>query len=165
MINSYFRDLLHTKDRQQETLEQLDAVLGQSCISCDLQMAGPVYECHQGITSFSPTVAEELFRCELSDEEIHTQTLSLDMVMLKKANIVVDNSFSQAHTLLQIHCADQKGLIYDIMRMLKDCNIKVRICIFLHVIMIILTFYFLKNVAWSLEYSIVSVVLSFAHFP
>ncbi|XP_062084914.1 ACT domain-containing protein ACR9-like [Humulus lupulus] len=119
------RDLLHTKDRQNETLEQLHAVLGESCITCELQLAGPECERRQGISSLSPVVAEELFRCELSDKEIHSQALSPDMTKLKNANVTVDNSLSPAHTLLQIHCADHKGLLYDIMRTLKDCSIQI----------------------------------------
>lgn len=121
----HFREILHTKTRQDETLEQLHAVLGESCISCELQLAGPEYECHQGVSSLSPAVAEELFRCELLDREIRSQALSPDMAILKKASVTVDNSLSPAHTLLQIHCADHKGLLYDIMRTLKDCNIQV----------------------------------------
>ncbi|KAG2673526.1 hypothetical protein I3760_13G096000 [Carya illinoinensis] len=117
-------EILHTKTRQDETLEQLHAVLGESCISCELQLAGPEYECHQGISSLSPVVAEELFRCEFSDKEICSQALSPDMAILKKASVTIDNSLSPVHTLLQIHCADHKGLLYDIMRTLKDCNIQ-----------------------------------------
>jgi hypothetical protein len=120
-----FRELLHTKKRQDETMEQLHAVLGESCISCELQLAGPEYECHQGISSLSPVVAGELLRCELSDKEICSQALSSDMAKLKKASVAIDNSLSPVHTLLQIHCADHKGLLYDIMRPLKDCNIQV----------------------------------------
>ncbi|KAH9661329.1 ACT domain-containing protein ACR9 [Citrus sinensis] len=119
------RELLHTKKRQDETCEQLHAVLGESCINCELQLAGPECDCHQGVTSLSPVVAEELFRFELSDKETRLQALSPDMTKLKKANVVVDNSLSPAHTLLQIHCVDHKGLLYDIMRTLKDCNMKI----------------------------------------
>ncbi|XP_059430382.1 ACT domain-containing protein ACR9-like isoform X2 [Corylus avellana] len=118
-------ELLHTKKRQDETMEQLHAVLGESCISCELQLASPEYECHQGISSLSPLVAEELFRCELPDEEICSQALSPDMAKLMKASVTIDNSLSPVHTLLQIHCADHKGLLYDIMRPLKDCNIQI----------------------------------------
>ena len=127
-----FRELLHTKKRQDETCEQLHAVLGESCIRCELQLAGPECDCHQGVSSLSPVVAEELFRFELSDKETRLQALSPDMTKLKKANVVVDNSLSPAHTLLQIHCVDHKGLLYDIMRTLKDCNMKVWISIFLN---------------------------------
>ncbi|KAL5764298.1 hypothetical protein ACOSP7_016652 [Xanthoceras sorbifolium] len=118
-------ELLHTKPRQDETCEQLHAVLGESCISCELQLAGPEYECRQGVSALSPMVADELFRFELSDKEIRAQALSPDMTKLKKANVMIDNSLSPAHMLLQIHCVDQKGLFYDILRTLKDCNIQI----------------------------------------
>ena len=108
----------------------MHAVLGESCISCELQLAGTEYEWPQGISSLSPEVAEELFGYELSDKEIRSQALSPDMSKLKKASVTVDNSLSPAHTLLQIHCADHKGLLYDIMRTLKDCNIQVWIYFF-----------------------------------
>ncbi|KAK6271959.1 hypothetical protein POUND7_009042 [Theobroma cacao] len=118
-------ELLHTKERQDDTYKQLNAVLGESCISCELKLAGPEYECHHGILSLSPAVVEELFRSELSDKETRSQALSPDMTKLKKANVVVDNSLSPAHTLLQLHCVDHKGLFYDVLRTLKDCNIKI----------------------------------------
>lgn len=114
-------DLLHTKKRRDETCEQLHAVLGESCMSCELQLVGPEYESHHGISSLSPVIAEELFRCELSDGE----TLNPDLSKLKSACVTIDNSLSPAHSLLQIHCVDQKGLLYDVMRTLKDCNIQI----------------------------------------
>ncbi|XP_075633597.1 ACT domain-containing protein ACR9-like [Castanea sativa] len=80
---------------------------------------------NHGISSLSSEVAEELFGYELSDKEIRSQALSPDMSKLKKASVAVDNSLSPAHTLLQIHCPDHKGLLYDIMRTLKDCNIQI----------------------------------------
>ncbi|KAK8590830.1 hypothetical protein V6N13_030906 [Hibiscus sabdariffa] len=88
-------ELLHTKERRDDTYKQLNAVLGESCISCELKLAGPEYECNQ------------------------------DMARLKKANVAVDNSLSPAHTLLQILCVNHKGLFYDVLRTLKDCNIKI----------------------------------------
>ncbi|KAI4317436.1 hypothetical protein L6164_025303 [Bauhinia variegata] len=118
-------ELLHTRERQDETCQRLHAALRDSCFSCELQLAGPVYEVNQGISSLSPVLADELFRSELSDDEVRTQALSPDMTKLKKTNIVIDNSLSPAHTLLQIHSADHKGLLYDIMRTLKDMNTKI----------------------------------------
>lgn len=103
----------------------MHAVLQDSCVSCELQLAGPEYDCNQGISSLSPVLAEELFQCELSDNERRSQALSPDMTKLKKPHVIIDNSLSPAHTLLQIHCSDHKGLLYDIMRTLKDMNIKV----------------------------------------
>ncbi|KAA8543912.1 hypothetical protein F0562_021911 [Nyssa sinensis] len=118
-------ELLHTKKRQDETCEQLHSVLGDSCISCELQLAGPQYDSQQGSSSLSPIVAEELFRCELSEKETCSQALSRDLTKLEKSSVTVDNSLSPAHTLLQIQCVDHKGLLYDIMRTLKDCNIQI----------------------------------------
>ncbi|KAK1264997.1 hypothetical protein QJS04_geneDACA011222 [Acorus gramineus] len=118
-------ELLHTKKRQDETCERLNAVLGESCINCELQLAGEEYESFQHISSLPPGVAEELFCSDLSDTDLCPQGLSLDLKKVKRANISMDNSLSPAHTLLQIHCIDQKGLIYDILRTLKDCNIQI----------------------------------------
>ncbi|KAF2300399.1 hypothetical protein GH714_012896 [Hevea brasiliensis] len=62
---------------------------------------------------------------QITYKEIHSQALSPDMTKLKKTNVTIDNSLSPAHTLLQIHCIDQKGLLYDVMRTLKDCNMQI----------------------------------------
>ncbi|VVB04672.1 unnamed protein product [Arabis nemorensis] len=119
-------DLLHTKKRQDETLEQFRSVLGESCISCELQLAGPEYEYHQNIPSLSPTVAEKLFTSDqLTDEDNRVQVLNDDMRKLKNSTVTVDNSLSPAHTLLQIRCVDHRGLLYDTLRTLKDFDIKI----------------------------------------
>lgn len=98
--------------------------LGERCISSDLQLAGPEYGQLQGFSSLPPAFAEELFSSELLDKaSLHP--LSQDMATLKKPTVMVDNSLSPAHTLLQIQCVDQKGLCYDIMRISKDSDIKV----------------------------------------
>ncbi|XP_010253240.1 PREDICTED: ACT domain-containing protein ACR9-like isoform X2 [Nelumbo nucifera] len=118
-------ELLHTKRRQDDTCERLNAILGESCVSCELQLAGPEYEMQQGVSSISSEAAEELFNCEFSDKETRSQALSADLTKLKKACVTIDNSLSPAHTLIQMHCVDQKGLLYDIMRTMKDCNIQI----------------------------------------
>ncbi|KAJ8750457.1 hypothetical protein K2173_015596 [Erythroxylum novogranatense] len=118
-------ELLHSKSRQDKILEQLHAVLGDSCISCELQLASLEYQYRQGPPSFSPHIAEELFKCEIADKDIHSQALSSDIAKLKNANVIVDNSLSPVHTLFQIHCVDHKGLLYDVLRTLKDCNIQI----------------------------------------
>lgn len=123
-----FRRLLHTTERQDELCERLYTVLGESCISCKLQLAGPQYDSLQCVSSLSPRVAEELFRFTLSDNESCSQDLSPDIKELKKASVKTDNSLSPVHTLLQINCVDHMGLLYDIMRTLKDRNIQVLIC-------------------------------------
>ncbi|KAE8680473.1 ACT domain-containing protein ACR9 [Hibiscus syriacus] len=147
-------ELLHTKERQNDLHKQLDAVLGESCVSCELKLAGPEYEYHHAISSLSPSVAEELFRFELSDKESLLQALSSDMTRLKKANVVVDNSLSPAHTLLQISCVEHKGLFYDILRTLKDRNIKLMVCSHQIPIIVIYTSSFSKKMArnlWTLR--------------
>ncbi|KAK9755200.1 hypothetical protein RND81_01G008800 [Saponaria officinalis] len=118
-------NLLHTKQRQEETYEQLRSVLGESCISCELQLADKHHETRQGTSSISPTVASELFASEYSKKECHMQALSPDLTKLKKAVVNVDNSLSPSHTLLQIHCLDHKGLLYDIMRTVNDHDVKI----------------------------------------
>lgn len=115
------RELLHTKKRQDETCKRLNDALGSS-VSCEILLAEGF---QQGFSSLPPEVAEELFRLELSDSELCSDSLSPEMRKLKKANINFDNSLSPSHTLLQIHCVDQKGLLYDILRTTKDCNIQV----------------------------------------
>lgn len=117
-------DLLHTKQRRDETCEHLSDVLGEYCISCELQLAGPECEVQQGFSSLPQEVAEELFSFELSKEAV-PKSSSSDTTKLKKATITVDNLLSPVHTLLQIQCVDQKGLIYDILRTSKDCDIQI----------------------------------------
>lgn len=118
-------DLLHTKERQSDTREHLSDVLGEDCICCELQPAGPEYEGQQGFSSLSEAVAEELFSSELSNKKACSQALSPDMKKVKTTNVTIDNFMSPAHTLLQIQCVDQKNVVYDILRTSKDCNIQI----------------------------------------
>ncbi|KAJ0240361.1 hypothetical protein HA466_0225010 [Hirschfeldia incana] len=126
-------DLLHTKKRQDKTLEQFRFVLGSSCISCELKFAGPEYEYHQKIPSLSPAVPEELFMSEqLTDEEDnHAHALSDDIMKMNNSSVTVDNSLSPSSTLLQIRCVDHRGLLYDVLRTLKDFDVKISYGMFL----------------------------------
>ncbi|KAF3794095.1 ACT domain-containing protein [Nymphaea thermarum] len=120
------RELLHTKQRREDTCERLIEVLGESCQSCDLQLAGPEYEAYQhGFSSLPPAVVDELFSSNLSDDDIYSQEFVPDLLRLKKSTLSADNSLSPAHTLLQVQCLDHKCLLYDILRTLKDCGIKI----------------------------------------
>uniref|UniRef100_J3M3C1 ACT domain-containing protein ACR n=2 Tax=Oryza brachyantha TaxID=4533 RepID=J3M3C1_ORYBR len=114
-------ELLHTKERQEETCSMLIATLGPS-ISCEILLAEGF---QQGFSSLPPTISEELFRMELADGDNCSRSLSAEMKRVQKATINFDNFLSPAHTLLQINCADQKGLLYDILRTMKDCSIQV----------------------------------------
>lgn len=105
----YFRELLQTKKRQEETFERLNAVLGESCISCEIQPVGPEYEISQQVSPLPPS-AEELFSSELSDNQNNTQALTPDSSRLKRTNINLDNSLSPGHSLLQIQCVDRSSV-------------------------------------------------------
>ncbi|KAH7548068.1 hypothetical protein JRO89_XS14G0061700 [Xanthoceras sorbifolium] len=125
LLSGQRRELLHTKKRRDDTCKHLFTILGEYSISCELQLAGPEYKSLQGFSSLPPVVAEELFGCELPDKEACSQELSTHATALSNASITVDNLLSPAHTLLQIKCADQKSLIYDILRTSKDLNIQI----------------------------------------
>ncbi|KAJ8760339.1 hypothetical protein K2173_011892 [Erythroxylum novogranatense] len=106
--------LLHSKERRDDTCSCLINLFSKYCISCELQLAGPEYESLQAFSSLPPAVAEELFSCGQLEKESDKNTLEKDKTTL-----------SQAHTLLQIQCVDQKGLFYDILRISKDFNIRI----------------------------------------
>ncbi|KAL3521069.1 hypothetical protein ACH5RR_019218 [Cinchona calisaya] len=118
-------NLLHTQERQNETCEHLGLVLGEYCISCELELAGPEYIGQQDFSSLSPKVAEDLFSCKLSHKEVCSKAIPSNLSKVRQANVTVDNVLSPAHTLLQIQCNDQKGLIYDILRTSKDLDIQI----------------------------------------
>ncbi|KAI7749782.1 hypothetical protein M8C21_012140 [Ambrosia artemisiifolia] len=110
-------NILHTEIGREETCEHLSVVLGECCISCGIELAGPEYECQQGLSSIPEAIAEKLLSCEFSVVE--------DASKVKEASVMVDNLLSPIHSLLQIQCRDQKGLIYDILRISKDCDIQI----------------------------------------
>ncbi|KAK6137937.1 hypothetical protein DH2020_028325 [Rehmannia glutinosa] len=112
------RELLQTSKRREETIKHLKIVLGDAMMTCDIELAPPeVASCLQ---SFLPSsVSENISSLPFSGEE------SSGVLASESVSIVVDNSLSPSHTLVQIFCQDHKGLIYDIMRTLKDYNIQV----------------------------------------
>lgn len=115
-----FREMLHTKARQQETMDRLENVLGNTLISCEIELAGlDVTACSQGPSFFPSAITDEMFSLELPAESPSGFPASSPIT------ITVDNNLSPSHTLVQILCRDHKGLIYDIMRTLKDYNIQV----------------------------------------
>ncbi|XP_057983608.1 ACT domain-containing protein ACR10 [Malania oleifera] len=114
------RELLHTKKRQEETCDHLHDVLGDAMISCDIEMVGPEITACSQVSSFLPSViTENIFTLEVPKENL-SGSRSSDGV-----SISMDNSLSPAHTLVQILCQDRKGLLYDIMKFLKDYNIQI----------------------------------------
>ncbi|KAM0949474.1 putative [Protein-PII] uridylyltransferase [Dioscorea sansibarensis] len=109
------RELLHTNKRKEETIDELRAVLGDSVMSCDIEPASEdIAACLQASSCLPPAITEEMFKLELSEEPPG-----------KSLSVTMDNSLSPAHTLIQILCPDHKGLLYDIMRTLKDYNIQI----------------------------------------
>ncbi|CAI9092444.1 OLC1v1027673C1 [Oldenlandia corymbosa var. corymbosa] len=118
-------NLLHTPERRTETCRHLELVLGNYCISCEIALAGPEYVGQQEISSLPPEVMEDLFSCNLSNKESSSEGVTSSMARARKSTVTVDNTLSPVHTLLQIQCSDQKGLIYDILRTSKDFDIQI----------------------------------------
>lgn len=119
------RELLHTKNRRDETCDYLASTFREHCISCELQLAGPEYETLQTFSSLPSTVAEELFSPVLPEKESCARAPDAAATALKKAVITVDNLMSPAHTLFQIQCIDHKCLFYDILRTSKDFDMRI----------------------------------------
>ncbi|XP_027366718.1 ACT domain-containing protein ACR10-like isoform X2 [Abrus precatorius] len=114
------REELHTKKRQNDTIAQLTEVLGDAIISIDIELVGPEITACSQTSPFLPTaIIEDVFDLELPDL-VRSGTLRSDYI-----SITMDNLLSPAHTLVQIMCQDHKGLLYDIMRTLKDYNIQI----------------------------------------
>ncbi|KAI4300335.1 hypothetical protein L6164_033724 [Bauhinia variegata] len=114
------RELLHTKKRRDETIEELRAILGDAIITIDIELVGPeIVACSQASSFFPPEITEDFFDLSFSDS-VRSGTSTSENV-----SIVMDNSLSPSHTLVQIICQDHKGLLYDIMRTLKDYNIQI----------------------------------------
>ncbi|XP_054800826.1 ACT domain-containing protein ACR10-like isoform X2 [Prosopis cineraria] len=114
------RELLHTKKRRDDAIEHLTAILGDAIITIDIELVGPEIAACSQASSFLPiAITVDAFDLELSDS-VRSGFLSSEKVAVK-----MDNLLSPAHTLVQIMCQDHKGLLYDIMRTLKDYNIQI----------------------------------------
>ncbi|GMY09290.1 ACT domain-containing protein ACR10-like [Fagus crenata] len=114
------RELLHTKRRQEETIEYLTAALGDTVISCEIDLAGPqLTACSQGAPFLPSEITEDIFSLELPNGRPN------GFLSSNPVSVTMDNTLSRSHTLVRILCQDHKGLIYDIMRTLKDYNIQV----------------------------------------
>jgi len=95
--------------------------LGDAIISIDIDLVGPeITACTQASPLLPTAITEDAFDLELPDSA-RGGTLRSDYV-----SVMMDNTLSPAHTLVQIMCQDHKGLLYDIMRTLKDYNIQVQ---------------------------------------
>ncbi|CAN1276037.1 ACT domain-containing protein ACR10 [Linum perenne] len=109
------RDLLHTRERREETYDYLKAAIGEAMISCEIEMVGPeITACSQESSFLPNSITDDLLQLELAAAAASTDV-----------SVNMDNSLSPGHTLVQIMCQDHKGLLYDIMRTLKDCGIQI----------------------------------------
>lgn len=89
-------------------------------ISCDIEMVVPeITECSQAASFLPSAITEDFFQKEMPTNQPNGLSTS------KSVSVKMDNMLSPAHTLVQISCQDHKGLLYDIMRTLKDYNIQV----------------------------------------
>ncbi|GMN52898.1 hypothetical protein TIFTF001_022036 [Ficus carica] len=114
------RELLHTKKRKEETIHHLRAVLGDALISCEIDVTGPeITACSRGSPYLPPATSEEMFSLELPNQHLNGSLASSPI------SVTLDNILSPSHTLIQILCEDHKGLIYDVMRTLKDYNVQI----------------------------------------
>ena len=111
---------MHTNKRKEEVYDYLKEVTGDAMISCGIEMVGPEITACSQASSFLPTaITEDMFDLEMPKE------LRSGSLTSKSVSVTMDNTLSPSHTLVQIICIDHKGLLYDIMRTLKDYNIQV----------------------------------------
>lgn len=89
-------------------------------LCCEIELAkSEVTACSQGSPHLPSVITEEIFSLEWTNGRLKRPVASIPI------SITVDNNLSPSHTLVQIFCPDHKGLVYDIMRTLKDYNIQV----------------------------------------
>ena len=116
----FIREHLHTEERRNETCEYLKTVLGDSMLNCEIERVGSeITACSQASSFLPSAITEDTFVLEMPNQ------LPSGSLTSSSVSINFDNSLSPAHTLVQIICHDHKGLLYDIMRTLKDYNIQV----------------------------------------
>lgn len=121
---TYNRELLHTKTRQDDVCYHLKEKMGQSMTDCELSLSSPEFGgLNCTATSLSPFVIEDMFNYSRPEPEMDLKSVGADG-KLNSISMATDNVLSRSHTVLQILCKDRKGLLYDIMRTLKDYNIQ-----------------------------------------
>jgi len=114
------RELLHTKNRREEAYEKVQTVLGDSVTSCEIDSATEdMSSCLQASAPLPPLGLDRMFNTDLIEDQLSRSRSNTSL------SVTTDNSLSPVHTLIQIQCVDHKGLLYDIMRTLKDCNIQI----------------------------------------
>lgn len=111
---------LHVEGRKGSACNRIAVSLGEYCISCELELAGPEFDSQQTFSCLPETTVEELLNHNPSSLDVDGNDTKVT-----KPTIAIDKTLSPTHTLLQIQCVDQKGLIYDILRTSKDCDVKI----------------------------------------
>ena len=112
-----FRNALHNKKRRTSIYESVKSVLGP----------------HGSCKFISGTMDDVDKSSELTSLDIPTELLNerspITIVddSTSKLSINIDNSFSASHTLLEIKYHFRRGFLYDCVRVLKDCNLQVKI--------------------------------------
>eukprot|EP00249_Psilotum_nudum_P013972 c24601_g1_i3 orf=129-1481(+) len=122
-----FKDTLQNQKRQCEVCNRLKSLLADSSCSCEIFVAGSEWgglDCVP-ILKLPPHVTVDLFSESLAELKTKMRNTDSDDTTFQKLSVTADNSLSPAHTLLQISCVDRKGLLFDVMRTLKDFNIQV----------------------------------------
>lgn len=101
-------------------MHRLKMILADVLMSCEIELAGPEFTaCSQRSPYLPSSISEELFSLELQNGPSNRHLPSNSVV------VSMDNAISRSHTVIQLLCLDHKGLMYDIMRTLKDYNIQV----------------------------------------
>ncbi|KAB2013473.1 hypothetical protein ES319_D09G158700v1 [Gossypium barbadense] len=99
------RELLHTKIRQEETYKALEDIMQRIVINFNIEKVGPeIAACSQASPFLPSGITEDIFHLEVSNE---LPSISLTS---NNVSVVMDNSLSPAHTLVQIVCQDHKGI-------------------------------------------------------
>ncbi|KAB1223563.1 hypothetical protein CJ030_MR2G009172 [Morella rubra] len=108
------------KEEARGYMQPLSKDVGDAIISCDISMVGPeITACSQTASFLPSAITEDLFELEVPNK-LPSGILTSDSI-----SVTMDNSLSPAHTLVQLVCKDHKGLLYDIMRTVKDYNTKI----------------------------------------
>ncbi|CAI8614659.1 unnamed protein product [Vicia faba] len=129
------RELLHTEKRRDDTVNKLTAILKNVFNTIDIELVDPsIFENVFNATDIE-SVDSELVDSEatgFSQASLYLPNVITNVFDLQSGtfrsdsvSIVMDNTLSPAHTLVQIMCHDHKGLLYDIMRTMKEYNIQI----------------------------------------
>ncbi|XP_058740312.1 ACT domain-containing protein ACR10-like [Vicia villosa] len=124
------RELLHTEKRRDDIVNKLTPILENVFNTIDIELVDPsIFEKVFNTNDTEPVDSETTDFSQASPPLPNVITYVFDLQSgtstSDSVSIVMDNKLSPAHTLVQIMCHDHKGLLYDIMRTLKEYNIQI----------------------------------------